>query len=174
HDGQLTKREVRAVTLAALAPVPGQLLWDIGAGCGSIAIEWLRAARKARAYAVEREDSRVALIAGNAATLGVPQLVIVSGEAPAALAGLPAPDAVFLGGGLSDPKLIELAWARLGPGGRLVANAVTLEGESMLFAWRERTGGSLSRLAVSRAEPVGGYLGWRPLMPVTQLSARKP
>ncbi|MDX1574929.1 MAG: precorrin-6Y C5,15-methyltransferase (decarboxylating) subunit CbiT, partial [Kiloniellales bacterium] len=174
HDGQLTKREVRAATLAALAPVPDQLLWDVGAGCGSIAIEWMRAATRARAIAVERSPDRVALIAANAAALGTPLLEVVEGEAPAALKGLQDPDAVFLGGGVGTPGLLDACWARLGPGGRLVANAVTLEGEQALLAWRAENGGDLTRLAVSRAEPVGGLTGWRPLMPVTQLAAAKP
>ena len=177
HDGQMTKREVRAVTLAALAPAPGQLLWDIGAGCGSVAIEWMRCQRRNRALAIEREADRVALIAGNASALGTPHLKIVHGAAPDALDTLEhgeAPDAVFLGGGLSTPGLIEAAWGALKPGGRLVANAVTLEGEQALVALRAARGGELVRLAVSRAEPVGPFTGWRPLMPVTQLRVTKP
>ncbi len=129
HDGQLTKREVRAATLAALAPAPGQLLWDVGAGCGSIAIEWLRAAPNARAIAIERDAARRALIEANAATLGVPRLEIVAGVAPAALGGLAAPDAVFIGGGVADAALVEACWRALRLGGRLVANVVTVEGE---------------------------------------------
>jgi precorrin-6B C5,15-methyltransferase / cobalt-precorrin-6B C5,C15-methyltransferase len=174
HDGQLTKREVRAATLAALAPVPDQLLWDVGAGCGSVAIEWMRAAARARAVAVERKPDRAALIAANALALGTPLLQVVEGEAPEALGALDPPDAVFVGGGVSADGLLDACWARLGPGGRLVANAVTLEGERALLAWREANGGDLTRLAVSRAEPVGGLTGWRPLMPVTQLAAVKP
>ena len=175
HDGQLTKREVRAATVAALMPLPGQLLWDVGAGCGSVAIEWLRCgALGSRAAAVERDPARRAFIAENAATLGVPLLQIVVGEAPAALAGLPPPDAVFVGGGLTTPGLVERCWAALNPGGRLVANAVTVEGEARLLALRGLIGGDLTRLAVSRAEPVGPFAGWRPLMPVTQFAALKP
>ena len=173
HDGQLTKREVRAATLAALAPVPDQLLWDVGAGCGSVAIEWMRAAARTRAVAVERRPDRVALIAANAAALGTPLLEVVEAEAPAALDGLEDPDAIFLGGGVGTPGLLDDCWARLKPGGRLVANAVTLEGEQSLLAWRAVNGGDLIRLAISRAEPVGGLTGWRPLMPVTQLAAVK-
>lgn len=173
HDGQLTKREVRAATLAALMPVPGQLLWDVGAGCGSIAIEWMRSAPRAGAIAIEREAARRALIAENAESLGTPTLKIVAGEAPAALEGLKAPDAVFLGGGVSTPGMIDNCWRALKPGGRLAANAVTLEGEAALLAWRKAHGGALVRFAVSRAEPVGPFQGWRPLMPVTQLSAVK-
>jgi precorrin-6Y C5,15-methyltransferase (decarboxylating) len=174
HDGQLTKREIRAATLAALAPLPGQRLWDVGAGCGSVAIEWLRCGRSLRAVAVEREARRAAMIAENAAALGVPQLEIVTGEAPAALADLPAPDAVFIGGGVTAPGLAERCWEVLPRGGRLVANAVTVEGEARLIALRAAIGGTLTRLAVSRAEPVGPFTGWRPLRPVTQLAAAKP
>ena len=174
NDGQLTKREVRAATLAALAPVAEQRLWDVGAGCGSVAIEWMRAARRARAVAVEKNPARVAMIADNAAALGVPDLEIVEGSAPAALAGLPDPDAVFLGGGVSDQGLIAACWARLAAGGRLVSNAVTLEGEQALVAWRAANGGALTRISVARAGPVGRLTAWRPLMTVTQLSAVKP
>jgi precorrin-6Y C5,15-methyltransferase (decarboxylating) len=174
NDGQLTKREQRAVTLAALAPVAGQLLWDVGAGCGSIAIEWMRAAPRARAIAVEHNKARIAMIAENAEALGAPQLQIVEGKAPPALEGLEPPEAVFLGGGLSTPGLMDACWAALKPGGRLVANAVTLEGEQVLTAWQSRAGGRLTRIAVARAEAVGPFRGWRPLMPVTQLSAVKP
>lgn len=173
HDGQMTKREVRAMTLAALAPVPGQLLWDVGAGCGSVAIEWLRSDRRMRAIAVERNEDRVALIAANASALGTPTLEVVTGAAPEALKDLPTPDAVFVGGGLSAPGLIETCWRALAPGGRLVANAVTLEGEAVLAAFQAEAGGGLTRIAVARAEAVGPYRGWRPLMPVTQLRAMK-
>jgi len=173
HDGQMTKREVRAATLAALAPVPGQRLWDVGAGCGSIAVEWMRAAPRAEAVAIERKKERVAMIAANASALGTPELEIVAGAAPAALEGLGAPDAVFIGGGLTTEGLLEACWSALQPGGRLVANAVTLEGEQALVAWRSRAGGGLVRIAVSRAEPVGPFTGWRPLMPVTQFQAQK-
>ena len=168
HDGQLTKRMVRAATLAALAPLAGETLWDVGAGCGSIAIEWLRGGG-GRAVAIEREPKRIALIAENASELGVPELEIVAGEAPAALAELAPPDAVFLGGGTGAPGLFEQVWTGLRPGGRLVANAVTVEAESRLAGWRARHGGRLVRIAVSEAEPLGGGLAWRPLMPVTQL-----
>ena len=174
HDGQITKREVRAATLAALSPLPGQMLWDVGAGCGSVAIEWLRGHPGNRAAAVERLAARAATIAGNAAALGVPDLAVVHGEAPDALDDLPAPDAVFVGGGLSAAGLIDRCWEALAPGGRLVANAVTLEGEAALFVHRARWGGNMVRIAVSRAEPVGPFTGWRPLMPVTQWSAVKP
>ena len=174
HDGQITKREVRAATLAALAPVSGQLLWDVGAGAGSIAIEWMRAAPRAAAVAVERNSDRLAMIAANATALGTPRLQIVAGTAPEALADLALPDAVFVGGGATTPGLIDACWQALRPGGRLVANAVTLEGEQVLVAWVQAAGGSLIRLAISRATPVGPYTGWQPFRPVTQLAATKP
>lgn len=174
HDGQLTKREVRAATLAALMPVAGQLLWDVGAGCGSVAIEWMRAVPRARAVAVERKAERRAMVAENAGALGTPALKIVAGEAPAALDGLEAPDAVFVGGGVSAAGLMETCWRALKPGGRLVANAVTLEGEAALLAWQNGNGGALTRYAIARAEPIGPFQGWRPMMPVTQYAATKP
>ncbi len=176
-DGQLTKREVRAVTLAALAPLAGQVLWDVGAGSGSIAIEWLRALPQhfsaghgeTRALAIERDPDRCAMIARNAATLGVPQLTIVAGEAPSVLAGLrPAPDALFVGGGVAQPEMLDACWGALKEGGRLVANAVSVEGEARLIAFRGAHGGDLSRIAVSRAEPVGRLSAFRRLMEVTQ------
>ena len=174
NDGQLTKREIRAATIAALMPLPGQLLWDVGAGCGAVAIEWMRAARRCHAIAVERASERCAFIAKNAIALGVPDLRVVAGEAPAALADLPRPDAVFLGGGIGDGDLLKTLWEALAPGGRLVANAVTVGGEAHLLDWQARHGGMLTRLAISRAAPIGSHLGWRPLMPVTQLAAVKP
>ena len=173
HDGQLTKREVRAVTLAALGPVPGQLLWDIGAGCGSIGIEWMRAHPDCRAVAIEPHGGRVAMIAANAAALGTPGLEVVRGRAVAALEGLDAPDAVFVGGGITEPGLLDRCWSALAPGGRLVANVVSVEGEAVLDRWHRSHGGSLTRIAITRCEPLGRYRGWRPLMPVTQLAATK-
>lgn len=166
-DGQLTKREVRAVTLAQLGPLPGQLLWDVGAGAGSIGIEWMRAHPSCRAVAVESDPERAARVGRNAARLGVPGLVVVEGRAPAALAGLPAPDAVFVGGGATTPQLLETCWAALPSGGRLVANAVTLESEAVLAGWFARVGGALVRIGVQRARPVGSYTGWQTAMPVT-------
>jgi precorrin-6Y C5,15-methyltransferase (decarboxylating) len=171
HDGQLTKREVRAVTLSRFGPVPG-LLWDVGAGCGSIGIEWMRAARGARAIAIEVEARRK-MDAHNAMTLGAPGLDIVAGNAPDALADLETPDAVFIGGGISHDGVFEASWDALRPFGRLVANAVTVEGEARLFALQSVHGGELMRLQTSRAEPVGRYLGWKPLMPVTVWSVTK-
>jgi precorrin-6Y C5,15-methyltransferase (decarboxylating) len=174
HDGQLTKREIRALTLAHLAPFPGAVLWDIGAGNGSVAIEWMRAAPHARAVAVERDPERAARIARNARALGVPEIAIVTGEAPGALADLPAPDAVFLGGGLSNPATIAACWAALAPGGVFAANAVTLEGESVLADLHKTWGGETARLSVGRAEKVGPYRGWRPSMQVTCYRTVKP
>ncbi len=174
HDGQLTKREVRAATLAALAPLPAETLWDVGAGCGSIAIEWLRAGDRRSAIAIERSPARAAVIARNAASLGVPGLHVVAGAAPEALDGLPPPDAIFVGGGVAEPGLLPALWARLRTGGRLVANVVTTEGEARLLDWHSRYGGALMRIAVSRAEPLGPHHLWRPLATVTQLAAAKP
>ena len=174
HDGQLTKREVRTVTLAALAPLAGETLWDIGAGCGSIAIEWLRAIEGGFAIAVERNPDRAAMIARNAAALGVPGLNIVIGSAPQALAGRDAPDAIFVGGGIADPELLRTSWDALRPGGRLVANVVSLAGERAILDFQAQHGGGLTRIAVSRAEPLGAQQGWRPQLPVTQLAAAKP
>lgn len=168
HDGQLTKREIRAATLSALRPLPGQLLWDVGAGCGSIAIEWLRTHRSLSAIAIESDAMRQGLIETNAATLGTPHLRLVEAAAPRAYEGLPGPDAVFIGGGLSDRGVAEGAWERLKSGGRLVANAVTAEGEAHLFALRGKLGGEMTRLSVARLAPVGELHGWKPLMPVTQ------
>ena len=168
HDGQLTKREVRAITLAALAPMPGQHLWDVGAGCGSVAIEWLRAARTMTASAIERDATRARMISDNALALGVPELAVITGEAPAALAGLAAPDAVFLGGGFTAPDLIETTWGALKAGGRMVANAVTLEGEGALARARSTHGGELVRLEFAHAESLGSYTAWRPKLAVVQ------
>ncbi|MGW7469279.1 precorrin-6y C5,15-methyltransferase (decarboxylating) subunit CbiE [Streptomyces xantholiticus] len=173
HDGQLTKRHIRAATLAALAPAPGELLWDIGGGSGSIAIEWMRTHPSCRAVTVERDPVRAARIARNADTLGVPALRVVTGAAPDSLTGLPVPDAVFIGGGLTAPGLLDACWAALPPGGRLVANTVTLESEALLAGRHARHGGELVRLAVSHAVPVGGFTGWRQAMPVTQWSVTK-
>ncbi|WP_416519869.1 precorrin-6y C5,15-methyltransferase (decarboxylating) subunit CbiE [Streptomyces achromogenes] len=173
HDGQLTKRHVRAATLGALAPAPGELLWDIGGGSGSIAIEWMRTHPSCRAVTVERDRVRAARILRNAERLGVPGLRVVTGAAPAALAGLPAPDAVFVGGGLTADGLLDACWAALPRGGRLVANTVTLESEALLADARRRHGGELVRLAVAHAVPVGGFTGWRQAMPVTQWAVQK-
>lgn len=174
HDGQLTKREIRAAALARLAPCPGERLWDVGAGSGSVAIEWLRAERSCEAIAIERDPARAARIAANAARLGVPALRVVEGEAPAVLASLPRPDAVFVGGGTATPGLLETVWAALPPGGRLVAHAVTLPAEMVLLGRHAALGGDLVRLAVERVERIGGIAAWRPALPVTQLVQVKP
>lgn len=172
-DGQLTKWAIRAVSLAALRPGPGLLLWDVGAGSGSIGIEWLRAEPRARAIAIESNAQRAVRIAANALRLGVPALSVHEGQAPAALDGLEQPDAIFVGGGVSGPGLLAACWEALRPDGRIVANAVTLEGERALQAARADHGGSLMRLEVSHAEPIGGFEAWRAQRPVTQWSAEK-
>jgi precorrin-6B C5,15-methyltransferase / cobalt-precorrin-6B C5,C15-methyltransferase len=167
NDGQLTKREIRAVTLATLAPVPGALLWDVGAGSGSIGIEWMRSHPSCRAIAVESRPERAAAAERNASALGVPGLRVVHGAAPAALDGLPGPDTIFVGGGLTRDGVLDACLAALPAGGRLVANAVTLETEAVVAAAYGKHGGELTRVAVHRASPVGGFTGWRPMMPVT-------
>lgn len=173
HDGQLTKREVRAITLSALAPFPGQLLWDVGAGCGSIGIEWMRSHRRCRAIAIERHPARLQYLADNATALGTPNLEIVAGEAPGALNGLPQPDAIFIGGGLTAPRLLETCWSALPPGGRLVANAVTVEGEGKLLQWQGEWGGELTRIAIQRAGPTGQFSAWKAMAAVTQWTATR-
>jgi len=174
NDGQLTKREIRAVTLSSLQPCPGELLWDVGAGSGSIGIEWLLAHPANRTIGVERDDVRAARAARNAVALGVPHFDIRRGAAPEALNGLPEPDAVFIGGGASDRRVIETCWSVLKPGGRMVVNAVTIEAELALLAAHQDLGGTLTRISIDRADPVGGRLAWRPAMPVLQWVCRKP
>lgn len=174
NDGQLTKREIRALTLAALAPRRGEVLWDIGAGAGSVGIEWMLADPSLGAIAIEERPERAARIRRNAASLGVPGLEIVEGRAPEALAGLPVPDAIFIGGGAGDTGVLDVAIAALKSSGRLVVNAVTLETEALLIAQHAVRGGELVRLSVARAAPVGELTGWRPSMPVTQWSWVKP
>ena len=173
HDGQLTKQEVRAASLAALAPFPNAILWDVGAGCGSISIEWLRAARGTRAFAIEDNATRRAMMVHNSIALGVPDLKIIEGRAPHALVGLAQPDAIFIGGGVTEPGLFEVCFEALKPGGRLVANVVTVEGEMKLIAYAQTLGGQLSRIAVSRAEAVGKFMAFKPMMPVTMLTIIK-
>lgn len=172
HDGQMTKRLVRAMTLSTLAPVGGELLWDIGAGSGSISIEWLLAHPACRAIAIEADPVRAARVRDNADRLGVAHLKIVVGLAPAALAGLEAPQAVFIGGGLSD-ELLEALWRILPRQCRIVANAVTLESEAVLTAWQSRTGGSLQRLQLSEAVAIGGRRGWQSGFPIVQWSVTR-
>jgi precorrin-6Y C5,15-methyltransferase (decarboxylating) len=175
HDGQLTKREVRAVTLSALAPCHGELLWDIGLGAGAIAIEWLLRHPSLKAIGIEADDERAVRAARNAAKLGTPDIRIVQGRAPEALTGLPPPDAIFIGGGLSDPAVFDGAWRALKPGGRLVANAVSLATEARLIELFQRHGGELVRLDVARAGRVGGgkVFVWRPAAPIVQWRVTK-
>lgn len=174
HDGQLTKRDVRAITLARLAPLPGELLWDVGAGCGSIGIEWLRAHPACRAIAIEADEGRQGHIAHNRDALGVPSLQLVAGCAPEALHGLAAPDAIFIGGGVTAPGVLDSCWRALKPGGRLVANAVTLQSEAVLIAFRGAHGGELTRIDVAQAKPLGGFDTWRSALPITLLQVSKP
>jgi len=174
HDGQLTKRDVRAITLARLAPVPGELLWDVGAGSGSIGIEWMRAHPSCRALAIEADEGRQQLIEHNRDVLGVPGLHLIRGSAPQALAGLECPDAIFIGGGVTRDGVLDACWAALKPGGRLIANAVTLQSEMTLMAWRERHGGELTRIHIAQAQPLGDFDTWRQALPITLLDVVKP
>ncbi|MEO5804979.1 precorrin-6y C5,15-methyltransferase (decarboxylating) subunit CbiE [Devosia sp.] len=173
-DGQLTKRDVRAATIAKLAPYPGALLWDVGAGCGSVAIEWVRAARDAKAIAFERDADRLRMIALNAAALGAPTLRIESGEALTSIAAKPTPDAIFMGGDVSNEELFDACWIALRPGGRLVANAVTLDGEQAIYLRHERLGGEIVRIEISVLDKVGDHRVLRPRMAVTQWLVIKP
>ncbi|WP_205316136.1 precorrin-6y C5,15-methyltransferase (decarboxylating) subunit CbiE [Novosphingobium sp. P6W] len=169
HDGQITKSPLRALTLSALAPRPGELLWDIGAGSGSIAIEWLLAHPANAACAVEADDVRAARTKANALALGVDRLEVILGRAPQTLPQGSPPSAVFVGGGLSQ-ALLEALWAQLPAGTRLVANAVTLESEALLAAWHGRLGGNLLRIELADAAPLGSRRGWRSRYPVVQWS----
>ncbi|MDB5394723.1 MAG: precorrin-6Y C5,15-methyltransferase [Rhodospirillales bacterium] len=173
HDGQITKRDIRAITLSTLASRRGELLWDIGAGSGSVGIEWMLAHPSNRTIAIERDETRAGRIARNAASLGVPDLKIVQGAAPAALAGLPQPDAVFIGGGSTAGGVIDTAWAALGTGGRLVVNGITIETQAELTRRFKTLGGHLTTIQISQADPVGAFHGMRPAMPVTQWSVSK-
>jgi len=173
HDGQLTKRAIRAGAVATLSPAPERLLWDVGAGSGSIGIEWLRAEPTSRAIAIEARPDRAERAQRNALRLGVPALEVRCARAPDALAGLDAPDAVFVGGGVTASGLIDACWTALHPGGRIVAHAVTLEGEARLLAARAEHGGELIRVAVDHAEPLGRFTGWRAQRPVVQWAASK-
>ncbi len=172
HDGQITKREVRAMTLAALSPRRGELLWDVGAGAGSVAIEWMLADPSMRAIAIEARSDRVARIRRNAAAFGVPGLEVIEGVAPAAFLGLAQPDALFIGGGAAGA--LDAAVAALRPGGRLVVNAVTVETEALLMVRHATLGGELTRVAIARVEPMGSMQAWRPALPVTQWVWKKP
>lgn len=174
HDGQLTKQDIRAVTLATLAPRQGELLWDIGAGSGSVGIEWMLTSPANRAVAIERDAVRAGRIARNAAALGVPDLTVVEGAAPDALRDLPRPDAVFIGGGATASGTIDTAWAALPEGGRMVVNSVTIETQAELIRRFKTLGGSLKSIQIAHADPVGGFHGMRPAMAVTQWAATKP
>jgi precorrin-6B C5,15-methyltransferase / cobalt-precorrin-6B C5,C15-methyltransferase len=174
HDGALTKREIRALTLGALAPRYGELLWDVGAGAGSVAIEWMLCDASLRAIAIERRSERAARIRRNAIALGVPALTVVEADAPQAFEGLPVPAAIFVGGGASTPGVLERLIQVLDRGGRLIANAVTLESESLLLAYHARLGGELIRIALTRAAPILTRTAWHPALPVTQWVFRKP
>jgi precorrin-6Y C5,15-methyltransferase (decarboxylating) len=173
HDGQLTRRDLRASALSRLVPCPGELLWDVGAGAGSVGIEWMRSDPRCRATAVEASPQRAGRIARNASRLGVPSLDVRVGSAPEALANLGDPHAVFVGGGASCPGVLETCWERLPAGGRLVVHVVTLETEAVVVGWQRRVGGELTRLSVERAEPRGSFTGWRPARPVVQWAARR-
>jgi len=174
HDGQLTKRQLRAITLSALQPLPGQLLWDIGAGCGSIAIEWLRLGGWRSAVAIESHAERLKMIERNARSLGAVGLHIVEGSFPEDISEMgDAPDAIFVGGGLGKAGVLDAAWTALKPGGRLVANAVTLEGEQSMLAFRQKNGGDLQRIDIEKASPIGSRTAFRPMMTVTQISLAK-
>jgi precorrin-6B C5,15-methyltransferase / cobalt-precorrin-6B C5,C15-methyltransferase len=173
-DGQLTRREIRVLALAALAPGPAQLLWDVGAGSGSIGIEWMRAGHRCRAIAVESHPDRADRIERNASRLGVPDLEVIRGAAPGALAGLAGPDAVFIGGGVTAEGVVKTCWTALRRGGRLVAHAVTVESEAVLQQWQRTAGGEMVKLAVSYQAPLGGFTTWRPALPITQWQVVKP
>ena len=173
HDGQITKRDVRASALARLAPVPGQLMWDVGAGAGSVGIEWLRAHPTCRAIAIESREDRAARIATNASTLGVPALQVVTGRAPEVLAGLEPPNAIFVGGGATEPGLVDACWDALLPGGRLVIHGVTLETEALLAQRYAVLGGELTRLHVEHAAPIGTFTGWTPARAIMQWAVTK-
>lgn len=173
HDGQLTKRDLRAAALSRLAPVPGHVLWDVGAGAGSVGIEWMLADPRCRAVAVEANADRAARITRNAGRLGVPTLDVRHARAPEGLGELPPPDAVFVGGGASRAGMLDACWGALPPGGRMVVHAVTLETEGRLVEMFHRHGGELTRLSVEHAEPIGTFTGWSPARPVVQWAATK-
>lgn len=166
HDGQITKQTVRAVTLAALAPRPGELLWDVGSGSGSIAVEWCRSGSNCRAVAFETKPERRERIVANARNFGAD--IDVRADAPEHFEGAAPPDVIFIGGGLTGPGMVETCLAQLPSGGRLVANAVTVESEALLMNWHSRLGGELRRFQHYQGEPLGGFTGWRPQMPITQ------
>jgi precorrin-6B C5,15-methyltransferase / cobalt-precorrin-6B C5,C15-methyltransferase len=174
HDGQITKREIRAMTLSSLAPRRGELLWDVGSGSGSVAIEWMLADPANSAVAIELRHDRAERIARNALSFGVPGLSVVTGEAPHVFADLAPPDVIFIGGGAGAHGMVERALGALAPGARLVVNSVTLETQAACVDWRARWGGELTQIAIAHAEPVGRYSGWRAAMPIVQWRFVKP
>ncbi|HSV00853.1 MAG TPA: precorrin-6Y C5,15-methyltransferase (decarboxylating) subunit CbiT, partial [Roseiarcus sp.] len=174
HDGQITRREIRAMALSSLAPRRGQLLWDVGSGSGSVGIEWMLADPSNQAVAIELRQDRAKRITRNALGLGAPGLSVVNGEAPDVFAGLPGPDAIFIGGGAGKAGMIDRAYDALTAGGRLVVNTVTLETQAASVGWRARWGGELTQIAIARAEAVGRYSGWRAAMPIVQWRLVKP
>lgn len=173
HDGQITKRQVRALTLSALAPRAGEMLWDIGTGSGSVALEWLLAAPGSLVQALEADPARAARARANAAAFGLEhRYCLTEARAPEGLEGLPRPDAIFIGGGASDEVLMRL-WQLIPPGTRLVANAVTLESEALFACWSAEKGGSLLRIELAEAQPLGSRRGWQAMRPVVQWSVTR-
>ena len=174
HDGQITKREIRAITLAKLSPNLNECLWDVGAGCGSIGIEWMRCSRGGQAVAIERNKERTEKLLRNARFLGVPDIQLVCGAAPNALADLPTPDTIFIGGGVQTKGVVELCWNTLNPGGKLVINVVSIEGQQVLYDWHQRIGGELIRINIEQATSIGQLKAFKPQMSVMQLFVKKP
>lgn len=174
HDGQISKREVRALTVAALRPTRGEVLWDVGAGSGSVAIEWMLSDPSLHAFAIEENATRAARITRNALSFGVPDLQVIESKAPAGLDHLPDPDAIFIGGGSGDPGVVDACLDRLKSGGRLVINAVTVETMAEVFALQARVGGELAQIAISRLDRIGGFHALRPALPVLQWVWVKP
>ncbi len=174
HDGQITKQMVRAITLAKLKPFPSGHLWDVGAGCGSIAVEWMRAGHYASADAIESKPERLAFISENKTRFGLAHLNVVEGSAPEALSGLPIPDAIFIGGGFASPGVFDICLNALKPGGRMVVNVVTLESQAQMIALQKIHGGELARIAIEQAAPLGNFQSWKPAMPVVQWVLNKP
>lgn len=173
NDGQLTKQDIRAVTMAHLAPKCGEVLWDVGAGCGSISVEWVRAAKGARAYAVEKNAKRQEFILKNADHFGVIGVQLIRGEAPSVLGDIEKPDAIFIGGGFTHPNLFDYCWDSLKAGGRLVVNAVTLETVALLQKKAAKINARLIQLSLSEALPLGNFHVWRSALPITMMIAHK-
>ena len=173
HDGKITKEDIRSISITALMPAPGQLLWDVGAGCGSIGIEWMRRDKRSRALAIEYQESRLRFIAKNAVALGTPNIKIINGRAPQVLKNLETPDAIFIGGGLSNVGVFEACWQALRVGGRLVVNAVTTESEANLIKLNQKFGGDLTRITISKTHQMGKHTGWKTFMPTLQWRVTK-